>query len=54
MLMSDQNILQQLKSIIRKLESIKYKPLRCKWCTIFNKILPDYTRMRYIKDKKHV
>ena len=38
---------------IRKLESIKYKILRCKWSTIFNKIclkenlLPDYTRMRY-------
>ena len=37
------------KGQIRKLESIKYKFLRCKWSTIFNKIclkenlLPDYT-----------
>ena len=36
---------------IRKLESIKYKLLKCKWSTIFNKIclkenlLPDYTRI---------
>ena len=27
-----------IKGQIRKLESIKYKILRCKWSTIFNKI----------------
>ena len=43
-----------IKVQIRKLETIKYKLLRCKWSTIFNKIclkenlMPDYTRMRFI------
>ena len=39
-----------IKIQIRKLENVKYKLLRSKWSTIFNKIcleenlLPDYTR----------
>ena len=44
---------------IRKLESIKYKLLKCKWSTIFNKIclkenlLPDYTRIKNINAIKY-
>ena len=40
-----------IKVQIRKLETIKYKLLRCKWSTIFNKIclkenlMPDYTKI---------
>ena len=40
----------EIKAQIRKLENVKYKLLRSKWSTIFNKIclkenlLPDYTK----------
>ena len=40
-----------IKEQIRKLETIKYKILKCKWSQIFNqvclneKMLPNYTRI---------